>query len=137
TLIEKPPTEEPALEALDFVLNAAQGTPNYDKALVLLRTVAEKNPKKEVQVQATFILAQKLKEKSEAPGTKKAEAEKLVKEAQTLFAKIEEKYADVNKELAEQAKTELFELRNLAIGKTPPEIEAEDADGKKFKLSDY
>jgi len=31
----------------------------------------------------------------------------------------------------------LFELRNLGIGKTAPEIEGEDVDGKKFKLSDY
>ena len=31
----------------------------------------------------------------------------------------------------------LFEIRNLAIGKVAPDIEGEDLDGKKFKLSDY
>jgi len=28
-------------------------------------------------------------------------------------------------------------MRELAVGKTAPEIESEDLDGKKFKLSDY
>ena len=39
--------------------------------------------------------------------------------------------------LAEAAKGDLFELRNLTIGKIAPEIEGEDIDGKKFKLSEY
>ena len=26
---------------------------------------------------------------------------------------------------------------DLAVGKAPPDISGEDADGKKFKLSDY
>ena len=36
--------------------------------------------------------------------------------------------------LAEQA---LFELRELAVGRPAPDIEGEDADGHRFKLSDY
>jgi cytochrome oxidase Cu insertion factor (SCO1/SenC/PrrC family) len=39
--------------------------------------------------------------------------------------------------LGDLATGELFEIRNLAIGKTAPEIEAEDLDGNKFKLSEY
>ena len=39
--------------------------------------------------------------------------------------------------LAEAAERELFEIRNLAIGKVAPEIEGEDIDGVDFKLSDY
>jgi peroxiredoxin len=31
----------------------------------------------------------------------------------------------------------LFELRQLAIGKQAPEIEGQDQDGERFKLSDY
>jgi peroxiredoxin len=31
----------------------------------------------------------------------------------------------------------LFEIRHLAVGKEPPEIEGEDQNGKEFKLSDY
>ena len=41
------------------------------------------------------------------------------------------------KEQKETAQAELFEMQNLAIGKVAPEIEGEDVDGKKFKLSDY
>ena len=39
--------------------------------------------------------------------------------------------------LGPKGRTELFELRNLAVGKAAPEIEGEDVDGVKFKLSDY
>jgi hypothetical protein len=39
--------------------------------------------------------------------------------------------------VADQAKAELFEVRNLAVGKEAPEIEGEDQDGVRFKLSDY
>src|SRR5262249_39527415 len=38
--------------------------------------------------------------------------------------------------LAEEAKTELYELRYLRIGKTAPDIDGEDIDGKNFKLGD-
>lgn len=39
--------------------------------------------------------------------------------------------------VAERAETELFEIRNLAVGKTAPEIEGVDLDGEPLKLSDY
>ncbi len=50
------------------------------------------------------------------------------------------KYSDVKSSrgtLGEEAKAELFEMRYLGIGKTSPEIEGENIDGKRFKLSDY
>ncbi|MHC5539462.1 TlpA family protein disulfide reductase [Singulisphaera rosea] len=39
--------------------------------------------------------------------------------------------------IADVAKSELNELRNLAVGKVAPEIEGEDLDGKPMRLSDY
>ena len=39
--------------------------------------------------------------------------------------------------VAERAKVELFEIRNLSVGKEAPDIEGEDQEGKRFKLSDY
>jgi thiol-disulfide isomerase/thioredoxin len=39
--------------------------------------------------------------------------------------------------LGELAKIELFELEHLTVGKTAPELEGEDIDGQKLKLSDY
>jgi hypothetical protein len=39
--------------------------------------------------------------------------------------------------IGEAAKRELYEVQNLGIGKTAPEIAGEDIDGVKFKLTDY
>ena len=39
--------------------------------------------------------------------------------------------------LAEDARAELDEIRNLAVGKPAPEITGTDLDGRPFKLSDY
>ena len=39
--------------------------------------------------------------------------------------------------LAEDARAELDEIRNLAVGKPAPEITGTDLDGTPFKLSDY
>jgi hypothetical protein len=70
---------------------------------------------------------------------------KLLKEIETLFEKAE-KYGDVKipvvffgsgGTVGEKAKVELFQIRNLAVGKVAPDIEGEDQDGKRFKLSDY
>jgi len=36
-----------------------------------------------------------------------------------------------------KARSELFDLRHLSVGKAAPEIEGTDQDGKPFKLSDY
>jgi hypothetical protein len=39
--------------------------------------------------------------------------------------------------VGERARAELFQLRNLQVGKQAVEIEGEDQDGRRFKLSDY
>ena len=107
----------------------------------LLRGVMAKNPKKETQGMATLALAQHLKKRSAAAYTKnKEESAKLSTESEKQYELVLSKYADVQsgqETLGAVAKGELFELRFLSIGKTAPEIEAEDLDGKKFKLSDY
>jgi hypothetical protein len=67
--------------------------------------------------------------------------DKVMKEAEDLFEQAARKYGDVKlsdgKTTAERAETELFEIRNLSVGKVAPDIEGEDQDGKRFKLSDY
>src|SRR5205823_15107263 len=106
----------------------------------LLRTVLERNPGPGHAAQglACYGLASYLKNHAPRSGDK---AEKLSKESESLFERAAEKYADVKvygtRTVADLAKGELFEIRNLAIGKTAPDIEGEDIDGKKFKLSDY
>ena len=39
--------------------------------------------------------------------------------------------------VAEKAKTELFDIRHLSVGKLAPDIEGQDQDAQQFKLSDY
>src|SRR3569623_2238582 len=61
-------------------------------------------------------------------------------EAERLYEKVIAEYGDVRYgrlTFADSVRPELFELRDLAIGKTVPEIEGEDLDGVRFKLSDY
>jgi len=92
-----------------------------------LTKVMEKNTNKDAQGKAAFALASLMLR------TRQADAEKL-------FEKIMTDYKDVktfNSTLGARAEGSLFEIRNLSIGKVVPDIEGEDVDGKKFKLSDY
>jgi hypothetical protein len=107
----------------------------------LLRKLAA-NDKDEVKGVATLCLAQLLKLSADGKAEKDAKAaEAIFKESETLFERAAEKYADVKLPfrgtVGKKAKSELYELRNLRVGKTAPPVEGEDQDGKKFKLSDY
>jgi len=98
-----------------------------------LRAVLEQNPHREMQGIACLALAQGLKR---AAGQKE-----MPKEVEELFERAAQKYGDVKLPyrgtVGDRAKAELFEVRFLAIGMTVPEVEGEDQDGVKFKLSDY
>jgi hypothetical protein len=67
--------------------------------------------------------------------------DKAIKEYEAVFEQAAEKYADVKlpegATVAERAKVELFAIRHLSVGKEAPDIEGEDQDGNRFKLSDY
>jgi len=111
-------------------------------ATKLARAVFEKGTNDTAQGQACYALAHILSERSEQAFQKKKpeESARLAAEAEKLFQLVQDKFAEVNGlegELGAQAKSDLYDLRNLAVGKPAPEIEGEDIDGKKFKLSDY
>ncbi len=65
----------------------------------------------------------------------------LAKEAEGLFERVAEEFADVKDgeggSLGGRAEGELFQRRELVIGKLAPKIEGRDADGRGFRLSDY
>src|SRR5262249_17565298 len=70
----------------------------------------------------------------------------VAREAETLFSRAADKYRDVKipvtyfgsgGTVGEQAEAELFQVRHLAVDKVAPDIEREDQDGQRFKLSDY
>ncbi len=92
-----------------------------------LNKVIDKNPSREIQANATISLA-------------KMKMSKKPEESEKLLESFLEKYKDLPKfdtTFGKRANANLFELRHLQIGKVVPEIEGEDVDGKKFKISDY
>ncbi len=74
-------------------------------------------------------------------GLQRQDRSEATREAEVLFEQAAEKYGDVKISdggtVAEKAKAELFEIRHLVVGKEAPDIEGEDQDGNRFKLSDY
>ena len=64
-----------------------------------------------------------------------------IKETETAFETAAKNYGEEKHPwggtIGERAKSELHEIRNLSVGKTAPDIEGEDQDGKRFKLADY
>jgi thiol-disulfide isomerase/thioredoxin len=129
-----------------------------------LRAVTAQNPHEGVQATATLSLARFLNNRlgrielcREQPELAKQfgalygkeyiadlmrqDGEKVIKEVEAVFEQATEKYGDVKlpggDTVAERVKAELFEIRNLRVGKQAPDIEGEDQDGKRFKLSDY
>jgi hypothetical protein len=131
-LLIKDHLNNPELGPLSLTL-ASQGSPAAEK---VCRAVLDKSKDKKAQAFACLGLAQLAKGKAENPGVKPAEAAKLNKEAEDLYDRVVKDYADV-KQAVKIAEKELFPIRHLVIGKEAPEIEGEDGDGKKFKLSDY
>jgi hypothetical protein len=67
--------------------------------------------------------------------------EMALKEIEDILEQAARKYGDVKlpdgEMVAERANAELFGVRNLRVGKEAPDIDGEDEDGKRFKLSDY
>lgn len=136
-----------------------------ESAEKLLRALIEQSTHREVQGQAAFGLAQFLKNRAETLNylsqpmaaehsqmmeryygkenlarLRATPIEKVLAEAERLFEQASGQYADLahfRGTIGESAKAALYELRNLAIGQTAPEIEGEDIDGVRFKLSDY
>lgn len=128
-----------------------------------LRSVLAKSPHRSVQAQACLGLAHYLSSRVQRIDLVKEDRElakdfadlfgkeyleQLLKqnavtagkEAEALLENALEKYGDVKiytGTVAQKAKAELFEIRHLIVGKTAPDIEGVDQDGKKFKLSDY
>jgi len=70
----------------------------------------------------------------------------IATEAEALFVRAAQEYGDVpipvtcfgsGGTVGAKAGAELFQIRHLSIGKEAPEIEGEDQEGRRFKLSDY
>lgn len=124
-----------------------------------LRTLFEKSPHRDVKGKALLALGQLLKNRPDAlqqfkdrpelaksldVETKKLlerDPKTLAKEAESILERAEKEFGDVKLQfygtIAAKAKSELFDIRHLSVGMAAPDIEGQDQDGKKFKLSDY
>jgi hypothetical protein len=129
-----------------------------------LRAVLAKNPHKDVRATACLSLGRFLNNRlqrldlcKEQPGLAREFGGlygkdylagllrqgrgKALEEIEAAFEQAAQEYGDVKlpdgATVAERAKAELFGVRNLTVGKEAPDIEGEDEDGKRFKLSDY
>ncbi len=129
-----------------------------------LRIVLEKSPHREVQGLACLQLAQFLLSRLERldllndqpdsakhyeilygkdylEALRRQDRTKVMKEAENLYEQAGQKYGDVkipyDGTVGESAKTELFEIRHLAVGQEAQEMDGVDQDGRQFKLSDY
>jgi thiol-disulfide isomerase/thioredoxin len=108
----------------------------HRSAVPLLRAILQDNPHANVQAHACFALAALLKSHANAVADDQA-----ANEAARLFERVVLEYGQAmsseGRPLADRAKAELFELRRLGVGKLAPEIQGEDLQGRKMKLSDY
>ncbi|MCB1096630.1 MAG: PQQ-binding-like beta-propeller repeat protein [Verrucomicrobiae bacterium] len=129
-----------------------------------LRAVFESNPHREVRGRAGLRLAQFLNSRlrrlellkeqpnmahryellfgkdylDELQGTERSEA---INEVEAIFEQCAKDYAEVplsfGGTVGEKAASELHEIRHLTVGAMAQEIEGDDQDGIRFKLSDY
>lgn len=110
-----------------------------------LEAVAETNPDKAAKAQAELAYALKAHRAfAEAEYKKSADLDQRAAEAERLYEKLAQEYGDAPRLIREKAGTvgefaaeHLFELRNLRVGRTAPELAGEDLDGKPLKLSDH
>jgi hypothetical protein len=74
------------------------------------------------------------------PELRKLGQNKLAARVETLFERAIEEYGDVKfraSTVGQTAKSELYDFRNLAIGKVVPDMQGPDQDGRLFKLSEF
>ncbi|MBI1900043.1 MAG: TlpA family protein disulfide reductase [Planctomycetia bacterium] len=113
----------------------------------LFRSVAEKAKEPRDKGCASLALGQFHKNRAAAvESTKPDEAAKLFAQAEKVLEDVVKAYAEVKvypgdfhrqESFGDEAKAELFEIRNLTIGKVAPDIQGTDSAGKEFKLSEF
>jgi hypothetical protein len=128
-----------------------------------LSTLLEKNPHRDVQALTCLALAQFLNDKLQMlrlvedrpemaecynivfgmdylPELQRLGRAELAMRIEKLFERAANEYRDVKFRagtVGEIAKSELYAMRNLNVGRVAPDIEGKDEDGTLFKLSDY
>jgi hypothetical protein len=121
--------------AQECVMTAGEGS--SPAAAKILGNLAKKSADKPFQGPAAISFGRVLRNQYEKAFQKKdPKAPALYQEAEKTLTEMSKEYSD-DSALARKFKDALFELKHLTVGKPAMEIEGEDLDGKKFKLSDY
>ena len=73
--------------------------------------------------------------------TNRRDRGKAIQESEAVFERAIEQYGDVKvpygETVAAKAKSEIYEIRHLSVGREVLDIEGPDQEGQPFKLSDY
>lgn len=113
---------------------------DYPGSENLLRTLMEKDKRRDVQGPACLALARMLRQRAVASTGAEA-AKKARQESEQLLERAADKYDDVKLPTGgtggAKARNALFEMRHLTVGQPAPAVEGVDQDSKKFKLADY
>jgi thiol-disulfide isomerase/thioredoxin len=167
TLIQRYPQDQAALDAFWWLMSRVRNAPETEDAVdvllryrmedaelaktcqslthyycrageKLLRAAIERSPHRTVQGQARFSLALFLRHRASRQNSENRQG--LESEAERLLQEVIKNFSDLKFQtttLGQAANLELFELKNLSIGKTAPEIEGLDLQGKPMKLSEF
>jgi peroxiredoxin len=139
------PTTAKAMDMLvKYFLNAAALTPilsglKPEVAGVerLLKPAAEKSKYAENQAAALLVWAEILQARAEL-ADKKEDSARMLKEAEQKVTDLINKFALVDRgSYVRKARDIQYELQNLSVGKTAPDISGNDLDEQPFKLKDY
>jgi peroxiredoxin len=123
---------------------AVEFAPIYSQipeAMRLLRDAWTKSPHRDVRGTAGYSLAWRLQLNSVGRSAKERpqEAATNAVEAERLLEQLAKDYADVPScrgTVGSDAKTLLFRMRNLVVGRPAPDFRCTDASGREVKLSD-
>src|SRR5204863_286939 len=141
-LAEKYPKDPVAFDALIWIVTNNVRSPAHDPArakamAILIRDHAQSEKLGPV----CQTLAQVLKRRLEMTPGGETTAPQVLKECEKLLRRAADEFGDVKLAsggtVGDKAQVELDDILHLAVGKVAPDIEGEDQDGKKFKLSDY
>lgn len=133
----------------DTVLGLARG--GSDETAAFLKAVLDRNPDRTAKGRAAFAMIGLLADRIEKAGSD-SDATKLEAEAIAAATRVEKEFGDVHQftlpanskaeprllgKLATKEAKSIPNIRKLRVGQVVPEVEGEDVDGAKFKLSDY
>jgi thiol-disulfide isomerase/thioredoxin len=115
-----------------------------DAGLAAVKTLSEKSKNRDVRGTATYWIGATKLEQADYPPTGKPMKDEdraaAFKDAEAILTKAGKEFGDVkvrNGTVGKEVEAQLFFINNLTVGKTMPDADSEDLDGKKVKISDY